>query len=417
MAWKTEARLAGLILMLSGCSNGPGNVSNSGLGSTSGQAPDGGPSSCDHLLETSVTPKVFVLPPDAGFARCGRGTSDGLGNLAFAVQTGGHDIDPPGDARLNFLDSATGLFRATEVVAGVRGTWDVVPHGVENGFIGEFSFLDLPPSDVPGYQLTWFDHTGHPTGARQESGSNPGAFQSALFDGRVFTLTGDLASPTRQTLLAYGADGQQRWATELPPSMLSTTHVLGVDLEGRTLVELPSEGGGPLLWVDESGDLGVPFELATGSGSFLSGVFPRVEGGFFLLQRSLDYPYTPHWAGQLASGETTPEPAPDWLRLPSAVSPPNWFRALPGRDGYAFVVDPATLEVRSVDGEVCGHVSLVPVDGRIRNLDIGELGADGTLVLTGLSCGNSAMLSTAQLESAGVPVCRCAWQYWPALLH
>ena len=418
MARMTKAPLVTFILLLSGCDDGSGSVASSGLRPAAPQAPDGGSShkGCDQLLPASVTPRVFTAP-DAAFAHCGPGTSDRLGNLAFAVQSGGRSREPAGDGRLYFVDAATGSVQASDIVAGVSGTWDLVPHGFESGFLAEFSWLDLGCcNNIPGYELTWFDHTGRPTGARQGSESDAGHFQTVLWDGRAFTLTLDLAT-SNQTLHQYGSEGQQRWATVLPRSMLSNTSILGVDVDGNALAMLPAEGSRPLLWVDESGTVGVPFEIPGAPGRLPSAVFQRAEGGFFVLQTDSDYPYTPHWAGQLASGGTTLEPPPDWLPLPSAVSPPNWFTTVPGRDGYALVINPPTLEVRSLDGEVCGHVDLVPVDGRIRNLDSFGIGADGTVFATGLSCGNSSALLAGQFESAGAPVCRCAWQYWPALIH
>ena len=170
-----------------------------------------------------------------------------------------------------------------------------------------------------------------------------------------------------------------------------------------------------MAWVDENGVLGSAFDGPPG----LVDALPRAEGGFFLQQQDQSSSPFPHWVGMLASGATNLEPAPDWLP-PPGFSGPDWFRVAPARDGYVIApVNPmqAILEVRSVLGELCGHVELVPVDSRILGLGHTTLGADGTVFVSGNNCDGPSSLSASLEVNAGARVCTCAWQYWPALLH
>jgi hypothetical protein len=371
--------------------------------------------SCATLLPAAVRPKVFVLPQDAWvqerkfILRCQTGTSDSLGNLAFSVQTHGTEgKDPPGDARLYVLDPASAAIEVNDV-PGERGLWSAGVQGLRSGFLGVVSFLDF----FGEYRLTWYEHTGVPTGARHDSGPGPGALVGVLPDGRVIVLNVLLAGPQAPSLEQYESDGGLRWATVL--SVAGFLSLSEVDVDGRTLLgESFADGGVSLRWVDENGVPGPVFD----GPPRLFDAFPRAEGGFFLLQFPPDFNEFPRWAGVVASGATTLEPVPDWLPKPG-VTGEDWFRVTPARDGYLIRPSDAMepiLEVRSVVGELCGRVDLVPVDS-IVGLGTSYLGADGTVLASGFSCPGSNSRSASLQANAGAQVCTCAWQYWPALLR
>ncbi len=391
-----------------------------GVARTSGGAPtDGGaPAGCAQLLQDTLTPKVFVLPQDSwvsarrGLISCSQGASDGLGNLGFAVQTYGVKAgDPPGEARIYVVDPSSGaVLQATDLM-GQRGVWKAFVHGFQDGFLAvnaDFSRLQV--------HVFWLGHTGTPTGARLEPvGDFPNEVLATLPDGRVLLASDQLSGAV---LEEYGGDAGLLWSTPLGTPGLA---FLAVDVLGATLFEHPdADGGLALTWIDGRGAIGASFTMT----GFFVDLFQRAEGGFFLQSQDANYPYV-RWVGQVSSGGHTIEPAPGWLPTPpgpSGVDTSGWFQVVPG--AAAYVIDrrfsPPTssgLEFRSATGEVCGNVDLFPVDGRIRALDSFSLGLDGTLIARGLSCDSGAGFSAALQANTGVPLCVCAWQYWPKLLH
>ena len=57
------------------------------------------------------------------------------------------------------------------------------------------------------------------------------------------------------------------------------------------------------------------------------------------------------------------------------------------------------------------------MDSRILALETSYIGADGTVFVSGHSCPGPSSVAASLEANAGAPVCTCAWQYWPALLH
>ncbi len=424
MARIAKVWLLGLTLLCVACGNRAGDGSASGRGAVaSGASTDGGggtgsAASCATLLPSSVRPEVFVLPQDTwvqqrqSILRCDTqdfAASDSMGNLAFLVATYGN---PAPDARLYVMNPATGAIQIDDV-PGTFGPWTAGVQGLTTGFLGGLFFI----APIVGYHLVWYEHGGLPTGARHDNGPGPGEFLGVLPDGRVMVLNVPADAPEQPRLEEYEGDGGLRWSTELvgERDLVGLRVDLSVDLEGRTLLVQPAvDGGVSLAWVDENGVLGPVFGGPLG----LVDALPRAEGGFFLLQQQ-DSSLFPRWLGMVASGATTIEPAPDWLPTPGN-SGPDWFRVAPARDGYVIASLYPTqpiLEVRSVAGELCGHVDLVPADGRIVGLGHTTIGADGTVFVSGYSCAGSSSLAASLQANAGSQVCTCAWQYWPALLH
>jgi hypothetical protein len=187
---------------------------------------------------------------------------------------------------------------------------------------------------------------------------------------------------------------------------------MAVDVAGKTLFQqLDRDGGASLTWIDERGAIGASFGIAS---DLVVNLVQRAEGGFFLSSGN-------QWVGQVSSGGNIIEPPPAWLPPPRY---PSSFTVTPGRDGYVIdrrFIDPimSTLEVRSVAGEVCGEVQIFPsgIPPLVILLNSVALGADGTPILSGLSCLSSGGVSAELEVNAGVPACSCAWQYWPGLLR
>jgi hypothetical protein len=292
---------------------------------------------------------------------------------------------------------------------GERSIWTVFSVGLQDGFLAvttDFSRLQQ--------HLVWLGHTGAPTGARHEPAEEiPNELLATLPDGRAILVSGqESPSGSSAALEEYGSDGGLQWSTPMPGSR-GFPLFAAVDVSGNTLLEqFEGDGGVSLTWIDEAGVVGASFGMR---GPIII-MFQRAEGGFFLSSSA-------QWVGQVSSGGHAIEPPPDWLPTPPFTSTRTSFMVTPGRDGYVIdrrftVPTSSTLEVRSAAGEVCGEVQLFPLGSPpLVSPRTVALGADGTPILSGLSCLSSGVVSPALQVNAGVPVCSCAWQYWPALLR
>jgi hypothetical protein len=371
---------------------------------TGGGATDGG---------TAASDCDGVAPPSIGTLKTWSETFDGINGQCGLGTIAQMKTEMAAHPSWTFIDSSTGTDRAT--------------YGVWHGDLWPVPYSPGIGSDFYGY-VDEGAQNFHLAGVSASNGSSHATTPSmhlyadehvdATDPNGGMVVVGAIALPDgayqpnrRRVMTQQPRVGPRDLPRDVP------VFGVGADLEFRILVIQAGDCSGCISgqWFDgDRQPMGDGFTLLTGFAPGPSTWFetaPLIGGGLAI--RRVDgpqYPYRSTWLVTVASGSTSPQPAPDWLR-----SRPNTNLAL-ARGGTAYAVLPngaaggtcsQRLELVSPSGNACAHWDLGIAAGGCTTSEL-RLGMDGTIL----------QHTPTELERNpnGRPQ-SCTLRYWPAALH
>ena len=328
---------------------------------------------------------------------CDAPASDGAGNVVLPLRwsSGGQDIYLGTRTSSDLSGTTEATFTPTSQSGGVLGF-----STPREGGLPWMTYLDT----------TTLEFTRFPAEAAQvvTTVEDPtGGLRALLADG---------------TLKAYSATGEVRWS--VPVAMSAPLKALAVDARGQTLMLAAGDtrfGASTVegLWVDSSGQPGLPFlALAQAPAGFYE-LEPRADGGLFLSV----FTVSKSWVATFKSLRRASSPAPAWLA--QDAQPWRPLLRLPDGTGYLrYSVSGGSnwncrheVELIAPSGRSCAEFQLPAQDLVEQSCGALKLAKDGTVTetLRSRSRTDGYYDSEGNRHSINSTACRARW--WPALLQ